>query len=228
MHAWLRRGGIVPANRCHGGAGKIERRPDESCRQMARTSHADGRGDARDRRRRIDAAGAVAAAPVHSCGNKAVVLEQPGETGQPPTKFKLLVKQVTSQGVSCTDAFKVVTALYKGSAKPGKIQMHGRPLQSARRKTCPRSARGRVGRSPSPVRAAEALQAMRSAPSAFGRVVVAVRRRRPRARARRPCAPRHASGRRATRPRTGARPPWPHTARDRRRAAAPPARGLPR
>ena len=62
--------------------------------------------------------GASAAAPVHSCGNKVVVLEQPGEVGQPPTKFKLLVKQITSQGASCSDAFKVVTALYKGSAKP--------------------------------------------------------------------------------------------------------------
>jgi hypothetical protein len=68
------------------------------------------------------ASGAVAAAPVHSCGNKVVVIEEPGVTGQPPTKFKLLVKQVTSQGVSCTDAFKVVTALYKGSASPEKYK----------------------------------------------------------------------------------------------------------
>jgi hypothetical protein len=66
--------------------------------------------------------GALAAAPVHSCGNKVVVLEQPGETGQPATKFKLLIKQITSQGVSCSDAFKVVNALYTGSATPEKYK----------------------------------------------------------------------------------------------------------
>jgi hypothetical protein len=66
--------------------------------------------------------GALASAPVHSCGNKVVVIEQPGEAGQPGHRFKLLIKEVKSQGVTCTDAFKVVSALYKGSATPEKYK----------------------------------------------------------------------------------------------------------
>jgi hypothetical protein len=56
--------------------------------------------------------GASAAAPVHECGSKTVIIEQPGEAGSAPTKFKLSVKAIKSQGVSCTDAYKFLTKLY--------------------------------------------------------------------------------------------------------------------
>jgi hypothetical protein len=56
--------------------------------------------------------GASAAAPVHVCGSKTVIVEQQGEAGSAPTKFKLSVKAIKSQGVSCTDAYRFLTKLY--------------------------------------------------------------------------------------------------------------------
>jgi hypothetical protein len=61
-----------------------------------------------------------AAASTHSCGTHTVVLEFESEPGKPKTKYKLPVKQIVTQGVSCTAAYKLLGALYggKGGAKP--------------------------------------------------------------------------------------------------------------
>lgn len=63
---------------------------------------------------------ASVAASTHACGNHTVVLEIEGEPGKPKTKYKLPIKQIVTQGVSCTAAFKFLGTLYngKGGAKP--------------------------------------------------------------------------------------------------------------
>ncbi len=58
----------------------------------------------------------AAAASTHSCGTHTVTLEFESEPGKPKTKFKLPIKQIETQGVSCATAFKFVTALYDGKS----------------------------------------------------------------------------------------------------------------
>jgi hypothetical protein len=53
----------------------------------------------------------VAAATVHKCANKTVVItESSGEAGVAPTHFPLPIKQITAQGTGCTGAYKFLTA----------------------------------------------------------------------------------------------------------------------
>jgi hypothetical protein len=72
------------------------------------------------------AIGALALAPTaslaatHSCGSHTVTLEIENEPGKPKTKFKLPIKQIVTQGVSCESAYKVIAALYSGAD-------HGKP-----------------------------------------------------------------------------------------------------
>jgi hypothetical protein len=59
----------------------------------------------------------AAVASTHACGNHTVVIETESEPGKPKNKFKLPIKQIVTQGVSCTAAYKVITALYTSSGK---------------------------------------------------------------------------------------------------------------
>ncbi len=61
----------------------------------------------------------AAVASTHACGNHTIVIEQETEPGKPKTKFKLPVKQIVTQGVSCTSAYKVITAVYGGKPAEG-------------------------------------------------------------------------------------------------------------
>ncbi|HEY1450725.1 MAG TPA: hypothetical protein VGF47_07205 [Solirubrobacteraceae bacterium] len=57
----------------------------------------------------------AALASTHACGNHTFVIERETEPGMPKSKFKTPVKQIVTEGVSCSAAFKFVSALY-GSA----------------------------------------------------------------------------------------------------------------
>jgi hypothetical protein len=59
----------------------------------------------------------AAVASTHACGNHTITIEQEVEVGKPKTKFKLPIKQIVTQGVSCTSAYKVITALYTSGGK---------------------------------------------------------------------------------------------------------------
>ncbi len=62
-----------------------------------------------------------AAASTHACGNHTVVYEYEAEPGKPKSKINIPIKQIVTQGASCSAAFKLVNALYDGksqSAKP--------------------------------------------------------------------------------------------------------------
>lgn len=61
----------------------------------------------------------AAVASTHACGNHTIVIEQETEPGKPKTKFKLPAKQIVTQGVSCTSAYKVITAFYSGKRSEG-------------------------------------------------------------------------------------------------------------
>jgi hypothetical protein len=52
--------------------------------------------------------GASAAGTVHKCANKALVLELPGAPGEAPRKYKLTIKAIAAQGVSCAAAYKFI------------------------------------------------------------------------------------------------------------------------
>jgi hypothetical protein len=53
----------------------------------------------------------VAAATVHKCANKTVVLtESSGESGAAPSHFSLPIKAITAQGTGCAGAYKFLTA----------------------------------------------------------------------------------------------------------------------
>lgn len=54
----------------------------------------------------------AAAASTHACGDHTVTVEIESEPGKPKSKFKLPIKQIVTEGVTCTSAFKFVTALY--------------------------------------------------------------------------------------------------------------------
>lgn len=62
----------------------------------------------------------TAAASTHACGNHTVLYEYEAEPGK-KSKINIPIKQIVSQGASCSAAFKLVNALYDGkstSAKP--------------------------------------------------------------------------------------------------------------
>jgi hypothetical protein len=61
----------------------------------------------------------AAVASTHACGNHTIVIEQETEPGKPKTKYKLPVKQIVTKGVSCSSAYKVITALYGGKPTEG-------------------------------------------------------------------------------------------------------------
>lgn len=63
---------------------------------------------------------ASVAASTHNCGSHTVVIEIETEPGKPKTKYPVPIKQIVSQGVSCTAAYKFLATLYKGTggAKP--------------------------------------------------------------------------------------------------------------
>jgi hypothetical protein len=53
----------------------------------------------------------VAAATVHKCANKTVVItESSGEPGAAPTHFPLKIQAITTQGTGCTGAYKFLTS----------------------------------------------------------------------------------------------------------------------
>lgn len=57
----------------------------------------------------------VAVAATHSCGNKTIVIERPGENGAPPSKFKMPTAAISTQGVSCQAAYAFITKLYNAT-----------------------------------------------------------------------------------------------------------------
>jgi hypothetical protein len=57
----------------------------------------------------------VAAATVHKCANKTVVITQEGVEGGTPTHFPLAIKAITAQGIGCTGADKFLTAEFSKS-----------------------------------------------------------------------------------------------------------------
>jgi hypothetical protein len=59
----------------------------------------------------------AAVASTHACGNHTIVIEQETEPGKPKAKFKLPIKQIVTQGVSCSSAYKVITAVYTPGGK---------------------------------------------------------------------------------------------------------------
>ncbi len=59
----------------------------------------------------------AAVASTHSCGNHTIVIEQETEPGKPKTKFNVPIKQIVTQGVSCTAAYKVITGIYTPGGK---------------------------------------------------------------------------------------------------------------
>lgn len=54
----------------------------------------------------------AATASTHACGSHTVIVEIEGEPGKPKSKFKLPIKQIATEGVSCASAFKFVSGLY--------------------------------------------------------------------------------------------------------------------
>jgi hypothetical protein len=68
--------------------------------------------------------GASAAPTVHSCGNRIVSVAVPGEPGAAPTTVKIRVKNISSQGVSCTAAYEFLGLLYNnhGTSTPEKYK----------------------------------------------------------------------------------------------------------
>lgn len=61
---------------------------------------------------------ASVAAATHACGNRTLSLELEAGPGQPKTKLKLPVKQLVTQGVSCTTATKFLTKLFSQGQGP--------------------------------------------------------------------------------------------------------------
>ena len=59
------------------------------------------------------AASAVAAPAVHKCANRAETLEIEGAPGEAPRKYKLTIKAISTQGVSCGAAYKFLGLLEK-------------------------------------------------------------------------------------------------------------------
>ncbi len=57
--------------------------------------------------------GAMAAGPVHKCANKTVVIEIPGVAGEAPRMYKVTIKAISTQGVSCAAAYKFLALQYK-------------------------------------------------------------------------------------------------------------------
>lgn len=70
------------------------------------------------------APGAAAAAPLQNCANKSFVIEIQGAPGTAPSKFKVKIEAIRTQGVSCQAADKFLEALYKHSQGgiPGKYK----------------------------------------------------------------------------------------------------------
>jgi len=50
--------------------------------------------------------GASASGTIHRCANRSETIEFPGVPGSAPTKFKLVLKTISTQGVSCAAAYK--------------------------------------------------------------------------------------------------------------------------
>ena len=61
------------------------------------------------------APGASIAATTHTCGTKHVTIERKAENGLPASKFKVTVKQITTQGVGCQAAESFLKKLYVSS-----------------------------------------------------------------------------------------------------------------
>jgi hypothetical protein len=61
------------------------------------------------------APGASIAATTHSCGTKSFTIEHKAENGLPASKFKVTVKQITTQGLSCQAAESFLEKLYVSS-----------------------------------------------------------------------------------------------------------------
>jgi hypothetical protein len=59
--------------------------------------------------------GAIAAPAVHKCANKVEVLEIAGAAGEAPRTFKVTVKAISSQGVSCAAAYKFLALQFKNT-----------------------------------------------------------------------------------------------------------------
>ncbi len=60
--------------------------------------------------------GAMAAAgPVHKCANKTEVIEIQGGPGEAPRKYKVTIKAISTQGVSCAAAYKFLALQYKSN-----------------------------------------------------------------------------------------------------------------
>lgn len=57
----------------------------------------------------------VAAATVHKCANKTIVITEPGVEGAAPTHFPLAIKAITAQGTGCTGAYKFLNAEFTKS-----------------------------------------------------------------------------------------------------------------
>jgi len=53
----------------------------------------------------------AAVAASHDCGQKTIIVTIESETGAAPTKFKLPIKAIKTEGVSCESAFKFLNAL---------------------------------------------------------------------------------------------------------------------
>jgi hypothetical protein len=56
----------------------------------------------------------VAVAATHTCANKTITIERPGEAGLPASKFKVPVAVVSTQGVSCQAAYSFIAKIYGG------------------------------------------------------------------------------------------------------------------
>jgi hypothetical protein len=82
------------------------------------------------------APGASAAAVVHACGTHTVVIETETEPGKPPSKFKVPIKAITTQGTSCASAYRFLSGLY--NEKTGKTP-EGFTCKSAKFKVPPGS-----------------------------------------------------------------------------------------
>jgi len=52
--------------------------------------------------------GASAAGSLHKCANTTLVLEITGAPGEAARKYKLTIKAISTQGVSCTAAYKFI------------------------------------------------------------------------------------------------------------------------
>lgn len=59
------------------------------------------------------APGASASPTVHECGNKSYTIEIQNGEGEAPSKFKLSVKAISAQRVSCQAAYKLIGLIYK-------------------------------------------------------------------------------------------------------------------